>query len=53
MNKYQRVNHFPGTWELGRKDKLYKNVAHMRRAKVTFGLLKGVVHFNCHVDLRG
>lgn len=26
------MNHFPGTWELGRKDKLYRNVARMRRA---------------------
>ena len=33
VNKYQRVNHFPGTWELGRKDKLYKNVANMRRSQ--------------------
>ncbi len=25
LNKYQRYNHFPCTWELGRKDKLWKN----------------------------
>jgi len=25
LNKYQRYNHFPLTWELGRKDNLYKN----------------------------
>jgi hypothetical protein len=24
LSRYQRVNHFPGTWELGRKDSLYK-----------------------------
>jgi hypothetical protein len=26
-----QINHFPGTWELGRKDKLYRNIARMRR----------------------
>ena len=31
LKSYQKVNHFPGTWELGRKDKLYRNVAKMRR----------------------
>ena len=25
LNKHQRYNHFPCTWELGRKDKLWKN----------------------------
>eukprot|EP00240_Pyramimonas_obovata_P013005 CAMPEP_0118955676 /NCGR_PEP_ID=MMETSP1169-20130426/60340_1 /TAXON_ID=36882 /ORGANISM="Pyramimonas obovata, Strain CCMP722" /LENGTH=255 /DNA_ID=CAMNT_0006903565 /DNA_START=234 /DNA_END=998 /DNA_ORIENTATION=+ len=30
-NRYQKINHFPGTWELGRKDKLYRNIARMRR----------------------
>ena len=25
------MNHFPGTWELGRKDRLCKNVGRMRR----------------------
>jgi hypothetical protein len=24
MDMFQRCNHFPGTWELGRKDLLYK-----------------------------
>jgi len=28
---YQKVNHFPGTWELGRKDRLYRNISKMRR----------------------
>ena len=31
LNRYQRVNHFPGTWELGRKDRLGRNVSKMRR----------------------
>jgi len=31
LNRYQRVNHFPGTWELGRKDRLGRNIARMRR----------------------
>ena len=26
LDMFQRVNHFPGTWELGRKDLLYKYV---------------------------
>lgn len=30
---YQRLNHFPGTWELGRKDKLYRNIAKFRRLR--------------------
>lgn len=31
LDRFQKVNHFPGTWELGRKDRLYRNVARMRR----------------------
>lgn len=31
LNRYQRVNHFPGTWELGRKDRLCRNIGRMRR----------------------
>jgi len=27
FNKYQRCNHFPGCWELGRKDNLWKNIS--------------------------
>lgn len=27
INPWQRHNHFPGTWELGRKDRLYRNIA--------------------------
>jgi hypothetical protein len=30
MNPYQRVNHFPGSWGIGRKDNLHKNVSRMR-----------------------
>ena len=26
FSKYQRCNHFPGTWQLGRKDNLWRNV---------------------------
>ena len=26
MNKYQKINHFPGSIQLGRKDMLWKNV---------------------------
>ena len=33
LNPYQRVNHFPGTWELGRKDKLGRNVEKARRRR--------------------
>jgi tubulin polyglutamylase TTLL4 len=25
LNKYQRFNHFPSTWQIGRKDNLWKN----------------------------
>ena len=28
---YQRLNHFPGTWQLGRKDNLSRNCAKQRR----------------------
>ena len=31
MAPYQRLNHFPGTWELGRKDRLWRNLYRMRR----------------------
>ncbi|KAF6262781.1 tubulin-tyrosine ligase family-domain-containing protein [Scenedesmus sp. NREL 46B-D3] len=27
VSPWQRHNHFPGTWELGRKDRLYRNIA--------------------------
>jgi len=33
LNVYQRVNHFPGTWELGRKDKLGANLEKARRRR--------------------
>ncbi|KAJ9513170.1 hypothetical protein QJQ45_029340 [Haematococcus lacustris] len=33
LSEFQRVNHFPGTWELGRKDYLYRNVAALKRVK--------------------
>lgn len=31
LNKYQKTNHFPGTWAIGRKDNLARNLARMRR----------------------
>ena len=31
MNSYQRINHFPGIWQLGRKDNLWRNMLKMRR----------------------
>ncbi|GBF87853.1 hypothetical protein Rsub_00565 [Raphidocelis subcapitata] len=33
LGPFQRVNHFPGTWEMGRKDRLYRSIAAARRAK--------------------
>ena len=29
--KYQRCNHFPGTWQFGRKDNLWRNVSRYLR----------------------
>ena len=31
MNQYQKTNHFPGCWHLGRKDNLYRHVLHMKQ----------------------
>jgi tubulin polyglutamylase TTLL4 len=31
MNKFQKVNHFPGSWCLGRKDSMWKNIWKKRR----------------------
>eukprot|EP00462_Mataza_sp_D1_P014834 CAMPEP_0175151118 /NCGR_PEP_ID=MMETSP0087-20121206/18298_1 /TAXON_ID=136419 /ORGANISM="Unknown Unknown, Strain D1" /LENGTH=277 /DNA_ID=CAMNT_0016437239 /DNA_START=214 /DNA_END=1043 /DNA_ORIENTATION=+ len=31
LHRYQKVNHFPGSWGLGRKDLLAKNINKMRR----------------------
>lgn len=31
MNPYQKINHFPGIWQLGRKDNLWRNMLKMRR----------------------
>ena len=31
MNQYQKINHFPGCWHLGRKDNLWRNVFRMKR----------------------
>eukprot|EP01006_Ploeotia_vitrea_P042742 TRINITY_DN66658_c1_g4_i1.p1 TRINITY_DN66658_c1_g4~~TRINITY_DN66658_c1_g4_i1.p1 ORF type:complete len:731 (+),score=30.81 TRINITY_DN66658_c1_g4_i1:52-2244(+) len=30
MEWYQKVNHIPGTWGIGRKDSLWRNIARMR-----------------------
>ena len=31
MNKYQKTNHFPGCWEVGRKDGLWRNLSKQKR----------------------
>ena len=31
VHKYQRINHFPCSYEIGRKDHMWKNIAKMRR----------------------
>eukprot|EP00906_Rhabdomonas_costata_P007398 RCo010599 len=31
LTEYQKVNHFPGTWAIGRKDALAMNIQRMRR----------------------
>ena len=31
-----QANHFPGTWHLGRKDKLYTNLAKAKRMRGAF-----------------
>ena len=31
FNAFQRVNHFPGSWQIGRKDNLWRNVSRLRR----------------------
>ena len=32
MNKFQKMNHFPGCWHLGRKDYMWKNLNKQRRS---------------------
>jgi tubulin polyglutamylase TTLL4 len=32
MNKFQKLNHFPGCWNLGRKDYMWKNLNKQRRS---------------------
>ena len=32
MNRYQKMNHFPGCWQLGRKDYMWKNLNKQRRS---------------------
>ena len=31
MNRNQKINHFPGCWNLGRKDNLWMNLSKMKR----------------------
>lgn len=31
LNKYQRYNHFPSTWQLGRKDNLWRNFSYFKK----------------------
>ena len=33
---WMQANHFPGTWQLGRKDKLYTNIAKAKRMRGAF-----------------
>ena len=33
LNPFQKINHFPGTWHIGRKDMLHRNLQRMRREK--------------------
>lgn len=33
LHDFQRVSRFPGTWELGRKDQLYRNIYNMWRTR--------------------
>ena len=32
MNRFQKMNHFPGCWQLGRKDYMWKNLNKQRRS---------------------
>ena len=32
VNQYQKINHFPGAWHLGRKDNLARNIFRMKRS---------------------
>ena len=32
MNKFQKMNHFPGCWSLGRKDNMWRNLNKLRRS---------------------
>ena len=32
MSRFQKMNHFPGCWQLGRKDYMWKNLNKQRRA---------------------
>lgn len=31
MTKYQKINHFPGCWNIGRKDNLWINLSKTKR----------------------
>ena len=31
VNEFQRINHFAGSWSLGRKDNMWRNIQRMRR----------------------
>ncbi|CAF5124473.1 unnamed protein product, partial [Rotaria magnacalcarata] len=30
IREYQKVNHFPGSFQIGRKDRLWRNLSHMQ-----------------------
>jgi hypothetical protein len=31
LESYQKLNHFPGTYEVGRKDNMWRNISRMKR----------------------
>ncbi|XP_014672909.1 PREDICTED: tubulin polyglutamylase TTLL4-like [Priapulus caudatus] len=41
IREFQKVNHFPGSFQIGRKDRLWRNLAHMQKlhGKKEFGFV--------------
>lgn len=51
MNKYQKVNHFPGCWNLGRKDWLWRNlVKYKRKYPKEYGFIPNTYILNSGSD---
>jgi len=44
LNRFQKVNHFPGSWNIGRKDRLARTLLACKRRH-------GAEHFNFHPDV--